>query len=165
LSRNRTSSQSGWVNPDRLPKGPDGRPLCRYCGEEIPKGRRRTFCSDECVHEHRVRSDPGYARNQVEKRDRGVCALCGLDTEAAAQAYWEQPRLLRVLYSERTGFILGAHGHAWEMDHTLPVIEGGGEAGLDNLRTLCIRCHREQTKLLAARRSKNKTIPTLEAFF
>jgi len=41
----------------------------------------------------------------------------------------------------------------WEADHILPVVEGGGGCGLDNLRTLCTRCHRQATAALAARRS------------
>lgn len=32
------------------------------------------------MHEWRLRSDPGYARRAVEKRDAAVCAGCGLDT-------------------------------------------------------------------------------------
>src|SRR5262249_47445533 len=31
---------------------------CRWCGVKVPKGRR-SFCSDACVHEHKLRSDPG----------------------------------------------------------------------------------------------------------
>jgi 5-methylcytosine-specific restriction endonuclease McrA len=41
----------------------------------------------------------------------------------------------------------------WDMDHLVPVIEGGGGCGLDNLRTLCIPCHRAETRALAARRA------------
>jgi len=73
--------ESGFVDPRTLPRGPHGRALCRRCGIEVPT-RRRTFCSDACVHEWRLRSDPGYARRAVERRDRGVCAACGLDTRA-----------------------------------------------------------------------------------
>ena len=54
---------------------------CRWCGGEVPK-RRLTFCSAACVHEWKLRTDPGYLREQVFARDRGVCALCGIDTEA-----------------------------------------------------------------------------------
>jgi 5-methylcytosine-specific restriction protein A len=40
----------------------------------------------------------------------------------------------------------------WQMDHRIPVVEGGGTCGLDNLRTLCLPCHRKATAMLAARR-------------
>jgi 5-methylcytosine-specific restriction endonuclease McrA len=42
------------------------------------------------------------------------------------------------------------------MDHTVPVIEGGGEAGLDNLRTLCQPCHKSVTADLAKRRAEQR---------
>ncbi len=72
----------GWADPAGLPKGAGGRNLCRWCSLEVPKGRR-TFCSDWCVEEWRLRSDPGYLRENVLARDRGVCASCGVDCLAA----------------------------------------------------------------------------------
>jgi 5-methylcytosine-specific restriction endonuclease McrA len=44
----------------------------------------------------------------------------------------------------------------WDVDHLLPVVEGGGSCGLDNLRTLCLRCHHQQTQQLRRRRSMRK---------
>ncbi len=44
----------------------------------------------------------------------------------------------------------------WEMDHMLPVSEGGGACGLENLRTLCWSCHAKETAALAARRALSK---------
>lgn len=32
--------------------------------------------------------------------------------------------------------------HLWEVDHIVPVADGGGELGEENLRALCIPCHR-----------------------
>jgi len=42
----------------------------------------------------------------------------------------------------------------WQADHIVPVVEGGGGCGLDNLRTLCTRCHKTATAGLAKRRSR-----------
>ncbi len=39
----------------------------------------------------------------------------------------------------------------WDADHIVPVAEGGGQCDLDNLRTLCLPCHREQTAALGLR--------------
>jgi 5-methylcytosine-specific restriction enzyme A len=36
----------------------------------------------------------------------------------------------------------------------LPVAEGGGECDLDNIRTLCLRCHRAATLEFRRRRKK-----------
>src|SRR5260370_3540810 len=71
---------------DALPTGANGLPLCRWCDLEIIAKRRRTFCSDYCVHQWRMRTDPGYLRDQVFVRDRGRCAACSIDTVAAYNA-------------------------------------------------------------------------------
>lgn len=39
----------------------------------------------------------------------------------------------------------------WQADHILAVAEGGGDAGLDNLRTLCTPCHQLETEKLRGR--------------
>lgn len=80
----RISKAAGWCYQPE--KAPDGTTLCRWCRGPITEKRRRTFCSDDCVHEHKIRSDPGYVRSQVFKRDHGICAECGLDTEAMFKA-------------------------------------------------------------------------------
>ena len=70
----------GWVPRTSLPRGPNGRGLCRWCSLEVPP-RRFTFCSAYCVHEWKLRSQPRYLREQVFLRDRGVCGSCGVDTQ------------------------------------------------------------------------------------
>jgi len=39
----------------------------------------------------------------------------------------------------------------WDADHCVPVVEGGGESGLENYQTLCQPCHKAKT---AAQRKK-----------
>ena len=36
-------------------------------------------------------------------------------------------------------------GGLWDADHELPVVKGGGMCGLENIRTLCIKCHKQIT--------------------
>jgi 5-methylcytosine-specific restriction endonuclease McrA len=137
----------GWVDRRSLPLGPGGHPLCRWCNLEVPAGRF-TFCSDWCVHEWKLRSNPGYLRERVFERDRGVCAACGIDTA------FEWKRLRRSRGVERArllaewGLTRMTRRSLWDADHILPVVEGGGECSLDNLRTLCLRCHRDATSRL-----------------
>jgi 5-methylcytosine-specific restriction protein A len=142
----------GWVNRKSLPKGPHGRNLCRWCGEETPKGRF-TFCSDGCVHAWRIRSDPGYLREQVFRRDRGVCAQCGLDTESLRKDMRKLDYAARRRFEKDWGIDGLGRRSLWDADHILPVCEGGGECDLDNIRTLCLNCHRQATAALRARRS------------
>jgi len=147
----RRTMPGGHARPAELPLGPAGRPLCRWCSLEVPKGRR-TFCSDWCVHEWRLRSDPGYLRECVFERDRGRCAACGLDTVAAWNHLMRQRRDRRAL-AFRDWSLPRGRSSLWDADHIVPVSEGGGECDLDNLRTLCLRCHRKATADLRRRRS------------
>ena len=145
LSGGRTTRQA-------LPVGSNNLPLCRWCDLEILAKRRRTFCSDYCVHQWRLRTDPGYLRDQVFARDRGRCADCQIDTEAVYAALKRARGPARAaglrLYGMKT---MASRRSLWDADHILPVCEGGGQCDLDNIRTLCLLCHREATRVLHAR--------------
>lgn len=153
------------------PLGPNGKPTCRQCGEEV-SGRRRTFCSDECVAIWRNERDQKWQREQVFARDDGRCQLCGLDVSAFERRVHrfrhrcmggDSVARMRGLRSwRRYARVLKASGFSvpdypyqglrslWEMDHIKPVVLGGGECGLDNLRVLCVPCHRGVTRELRA---------------
>jgi len=148
-SRNRTL-QGGWVRPADLPRGPHGRALCRWCRMEVPPGRR-SFCSDWCVQEWRLRSDPGYLRDHVFARDRGVCALCGVDTVAALRDLKRSRGAARQRMLAWWGLRRIHRGSLWDADHIVAVAEGGGECDPANIRTLCLRCHRQATAELRRR--------------
>jgi len=47
----------------------------------------------------------------------------------------------------------------WQCDHIMPVIEGGGEASLEGLRTLCHKCHQIETRALRQRMKERKANP------
>lgn len=97
-------------------------------------------------------------------RDRGVCAVCGCDTA----------KLKRVLeWAKRWRSRLGCDDHGgpsdretffgtkrggygfYEIDHVVARADGGNHA-LDNLRTLCVACHRDVTTAQAADRAEIK---------
>jgi 5-methylcytosine-specific restriction endonuclease McrA len=145
------TQKGGWAKRELLPKGPGGRILCRHCGQEVPP-RRSTFCSAECVHEWRLRTDPNYLREQVFRRDKGYCALCHADTVRV----YSWLRRLRGPVKAKALAEWGLKGMTrrslWDADHVLPVVEGGGECDLSNLRTLCLKCHRKVTAQLRERR-------------
>ncbi len=135
-----------------LALGPNGFALCRWCQLEILAKRRRTFCSDYCVHQWRLRSDPGYLRDQVFARDRGICAACQADTVAIFGALKRSRGAARAaglsIYGMKT---IASRRSLWDADHILPVAEGGGQCDLENIRTLCLPCHREFTADLRRR--------------
>eukprot|EP00747_Dinoflagellata_sp_TGD_P185821 gnl/TRDRNA2_/TRDRNA2_42565_c0_seq1.p1 gnl/TRDRNA2_/TRDRNA2_42565_c0~~gnl/TRDRNA2_/TRDRNA2_42565_c0_seq1.p1 ORF type:complete len:591 (+),score=92.00 gnl/TRDRNA2_/TRDRNA2_42565_c0_seq1:49-1821(+) len=57
------------------------RSACRLCRGPI-LAPRRTFCCDECVHFHNLRTSGRALRAALFVRDRGVCALCSIDAFA-----------------------------------------------------------------------------------
>ena len=145
---NRRTQPGGWVDRRAHPSrdGRASRESCRWCRGQVPKGRF-TFCSPQCVHHWKLRTDPGYLRQQVLLRDGGVCAQCGLDTEALRK----DKRKLD--YNARRQFEKdwGLRRHLWDADHIVPVAEGGCECDLANMRTLCLQCHRQATATLLKR--------------
>lgn len=172
----------------RLPPKHDTRPkgerVCSCgCGRLVPKGRQN-WASNECVKEWKIRNDPGTASYYVFQRDKGICALCGANTEALKAAYKKARDEIKIKFPFRSAPIddhdvdawtrynralreMTAAVHPkdfptstlrswWEADHIVPVCEGGGQCGLDGLRTLCCACHKRVTAELAGRRAKAK---------
>ena len=140
----------GWIKPSEIERSPNGRPLCRWCGSEVPKGRR-TFCGDRCVHAWRLRTDPGYLRDNVFARDKGVCSNCAIDTKTLRSDMRKLDYAARRLFLKKWGLREGSRKSLWDADHIIPVAEGGGQCDLSNMRTLCVLCHREATAALRAR--------------
>ena len=106
---------------------------CRGCGKPVPKGRH-TWCSDACWLPHTA-----VGRHQVLKRDK-VCQLCGDDilgkingfNQAVSnwfRNYQDGPKPQRPRY---------------EIDHIVPFSEGG-KTTFENLRLLCVPCHKKRT--------------------
>jgi 5-methylcytosine-specific restriction enzyme A len=140
----------GFADRAALAKGRNGRALCRWCRLEVPAGRF-TFCSEWCVHEWRLRTDTGYLREQVLARDHGLCAICQVDCRAAYHDLKRSRGIHRQKLLARWGLKRISRRTLWDADHIVPVAEGGGECDLDNIRSLCLLCHRRQTSELRLR--------------
>jgi 5-methylcytosine-specific restriction endonuclease McrA len=95
-------------------------------------------------------------RAAVLIRDKGVCAKCGLDTEAL------RGQLERLKSIDEKAWKLKCEelkipkhrlrGSLFDVDHILEVCEGGGETGLSNAQSLCLSCHSAKTVALNKRR-------------
>ncbi len=145
------------------PKNEKGEKLCRNCYGPLPKGRKYHNCSSKCSEEWALKTSPSLMRRAVRDRDKGICAACGVDTEAQRAEYREALKehlthFCRPMEVLRKSFGVTASqalSHSWwEADHILPVIEGGGECGLEGYRTLCISCHKKATKELRGRMAR-----------
>jgi 5-methylcytosine-specific restriction protein A len=152
----------GRVDRKQIPRGPNGRGLCRWCSLEVP-ARRSTFCSEFCVHEWKLRSQPQYLRQQIFKRDQGVCAHCGLNALKAHARLRRARGAARMELMQQWGLGARMRKSLWDADHILPVAEGGGECDLTNIRTLCLRCHRVVTAQLRERMRRAKVAAMLAA--
>ena len=167
-------------------RGPDGERLCRWCEKPVPKPRRE-WCSDACVTDYQIRADPSSARHHLHKRDKGVCADCGLDTERleerkerigyggydhirqrtvtyrgieASREAWAR---WRHVFEHLTKRRIPVHRmNFWDADHVKTVEKGGGSCGLDNLQTLCLWCHQAKTTKNARQRGKQPELPLEE---
>lgn len=164
--------------PAMWPKRQDG--LCRCgCGQKL-SGRRTSWATKECERKavqafSIAKGDIGAIRSALLKRDHGVCALCGMDTEEARAEcrQWifreEFPSdetyaaAIAASNAMRAKFMLlrfpmpEGGGSWWNADHILP-LEEGGQNNLENLRTLCLRCHSRVTAEHAARRAHRRRL-------
>lgn len=50
----------------------------------------------------------------------------------------------------------GVQGRPWQADHIVPLVEGGTH-DMENLRTLCVPCHKVETAALARRRAVGRS--------
>lgn len=138
----------------------DGKTVCRGCGGDIPKGRH-AWCSREC-YEARC---PQMVIYFVKQRDKGICQLCGTDTNVAIQA-WRMEKPMPPKYKDvwnkwpydGMGYMRTPEYQeylrlvkSWkrrspkaEYDHIIPFSEGGPTT-VDNMRTLCRACHLKVT--------------------
>ena len=153
--------------------GPNGEKLCAWCGKPTAN-KRRKYCSKECADETGLRA--GFLSGTIIKRDNFICQICGLDIKGLNKLL-NEARMLEKQKAGVGGQILW-HPTAYRnlglkafeaierIDHILPVVEGGGSCGADNLRTLCPWCHKTVTAQLAKRLAdeKRKTKTTGEGY-
>jgi len=159
-----------------LPTGldADGRKLCAWCPNPLPRGRRR-YCSAACDFEAGIRMQPLLALRHVGERDGWRCGKCGRKLWPKDHEYtvlrrvvpesWlgrsirryeaDYRHLQRMHEALKTGLKAGMI--RYELDHVVPVSEGGGCCGLDGFRLLCLRpCHAEETGKLRRRLNARK---------
>ena len=140
------------IDSKLLSKDENGYVKCRWCQKPVLPPRR-TMCSANCAHEIKLRCNGRYLRQCVYKRDNGICSICNIYTKQIAKKalsfnnindkleYLKQMDISpkRKIWKRKYG------GGLWDADHIVSVKDGGGQCGLENLRTLCIKCHKSKT--------------------
>lgn len=161
MSRRHPDAAPPFRQPDRAP---GERPRCRWCWQPVGKGRS-SWCSVACVEEYRSLYDWQLIRGRVRDRDKGICALCGCDTDRLCRILRHADRFawrigeskdhrgvrLAIFETARGGYDL------WEADHIVPREQGGTNA-IENLRTLCVGCHHEVTSRQAGDRAASRRV-------
>lgn len=136
---------------------PDGQRRCRWCWGAVGP-RRQTWCSDACVLEYRSEYDWQFIRGLVFDRDRGVCKICNTDTMwLRAVVKTRRPHMGHSDWESFTLKMLDCRltRDPWEADHIRPRHDDGHNH-LDNLRTLCIPCHKRVTSEFAKERARRR---------
>lgn len=120
---------------------------CKNCGTRVATGKQRVWCSDECGDA--MSTEPQRRRRRLFQRDRGICTLCGVDTEAQIRAVAVLPEDEQQAAMEQIRVPSGRRSRFdwWEADHIVPRSQGGSDL-LANFRTLCFCCHAKETARL-----------------
>lgn len=133
--------------PEKAPKG-----ICRGCGSPVPKGRI-TWCSNDCYET----LCPNRVIFNVRKRDKDTCQIC--KKQLSHRWIWsiegetyEQQILRRKKWKTED---------RPEYDHIIPFSEGG-KTVLENMRTLCRKCHVERTSAWRKEKSQKGKIKQVE---
>ncbi|KAK2166038.1 hypothetical protein LSH36_43g04079 [Paralvinella palmiformis] len=158
----------------------DGTPLCIHCQKPyytdlvtkktIEKNMWQTrFCSQLCMDQYWMKGSRGYSMQQVYQTEHGICQLCDFDAQQLYDKIKNTTNLYKrakLIQESKYGTLKTAikqkmannpvRGLFWQVDHIKPVIEGGGTCDIDNLRTLCVLCHREVTAQLHRDRAEQR---------
>lgn len=129
--------------PPHYDSAPEG--TCRWCNLEVgltKTGRvSKSRWHAACFEEYAVLFFPSTTRRAVWKRDKGLCAKCGHQCD-------------------RKGI------NGWDMDHITPLIEAQGDLQywrLNNLQTLCKKCHTAKTSAEATERARIRKLAKMGA--
>lgn len=118
--------------------------LCKLDCDEVSKERSRLL---HCpVHEYYYGSDRELRYYERDSRGNAISR----EEFEKRKAAWE---VERKAFADKYPGVFSSNHH-WEADHIIPVAEGGGSCGLDNLRTLCKSCHAKESGALRKRINK-----------
>lgn len=120
--------------PPHFDTAPEG--TCRWCNQEVgltPRGKpSKSRWHKACLAEYKLLNWPSHTRRAVLRRDKAICASCGVKC---------------------------SYGNPWHVDHIKPLVEANGDIEywkLPNLQTLCSDCHKKKTGQEATQRAEKR---------
>lgn len=156
------------INSRDFPKTKKGH--CKWCEEPLT-GRQTAWCKGGECSDNAMRLI-FYLRELILEIDKDKCRLCKAHVnpnKLNIKPWWsihnanngddkELKKLLKKYphwFKESTYYKCGwePHRHLFEVDHIKPLVEGGWTSP-DNLRVLCIPCHKKVTAELRGRLKK-----------
>lgn len=174
LERDRQRDQARRRRAVRLPPKPWEQPGhpggCSLCSSPIPKARRRTWCSQECVDLWHLATFPAAATAQLLELQGQRCWKCGETREATPLEPWEyEPRPWLPDPRPRYG-PPGLRPVTLELDHVRPLWSLTDLERQElrwwlpgNLQLLCGPCHAAKTRLEAGQRAQVRRAAAAEA--
>lgn len=88
-------------------------------------------------------------RRAIFNRDRGICHKCGINSIALRSAF-----RFKTIYDKVWPEGFDSNRRAWwDVHHINAVCLGGERYDINNCVTMCLKCHKHETKLLAAERA------------
>ncbi len=126
------------------------------------------------------RASSGKLRRLVHSRDNAICQLCGFDCSIfGAGGYAEDSRLHEWMRGQGVEPAYGTRASGsqieefvwprsprshrrtgWDADHIVPVHDGGLDVA-ENLRALCLLCHRRETYRFKAELNRRRRAAVL----
>jgi 5-methylcytosine-specific restriction endonuclease McrA len=110
-----------------------------------------------------ARDVAAYLRRIVFDRDHGVCSDCQRDCDALEREHRGLPLDERRRLRERLGIPLHRSTY-WDAHHRVALSEGGSNHP-DNIKTLCLWCHRAETRALVRKYPVPAERSELEAIY
>ena len=102
---------------------------CLQCDKRLDGRRKGTkYCSPRCRNRWYETHSYIFMKYAIVKRDKATCQLCG-----------HAHKRLRWRHRKGSGFC------RMEVDHVVPIADGGAVLDHANLRTLCTPCHKRVT--------------------
>jgi 5-methylcytosine-specific restriction endonuclease McrA len=141
-------------------RGSKGKGNCGYCGKPITNKRRSYWCSDECTSKV---DDESYDwqrwKHKTFFRDGYACRTCGDKFSIEKHC----PRANYISEREYIWFAGQAASGYLDCDHVRPVeLAPKKQWDLNNLQSLCHKCHKAKTKLdmaaIARHRRRSKRV-------